>query len=94
MKMMSDAGCCEKCVAHIARIHTNAARLWLDLCALRLSRGEYVKIRTTDFHEMRLLENLGFVVTTEHPPHHLIVQIKHLHNEDGEQFFCLKEIHG
>ena len=83
--------CCEKCFEKIARLHGNAARLLMDLCALRLSRGEYVKVRAVDMPELRLLEIEGYVCSIESPPTHLIINIRgHYINEDGLDSFCLE----
>lgn len=83
--------CCEKCFEEIGKIDTRAARFWMDLCAMRLEYGEIVHVKSPDLPELRKLELMGFIVSTE-KPNNLSLRIKgHCHNEDGEHFFCIKE---
>jgi hypothetical protein len=83
--------CCEKCFETIGQKSTNAARLWMDLCALRLQEGTIVSIRTQDFPELRILELLGFVVSTDKPQNVVIRINGHQLTNEGQDFFCLKE---
>ncbi len=83
--------CCEKCFDDIGRRNNRAARLWMELCSLTLSKGEIIHLPTQDFPELRDLEMMGFVVSTERT---LIISLRivgHIKTEDGQDFFCIKE---
>lgn len=61
---------------------------------MRLDRGEVIKLRTTDFPELRLLETLGFLISTEEGYYHLAVKVKgHTLSIMGEHFFCINGEH-
>ena len=67
MTTMSKPGlCCDECFGMIARRSTGAAKLWLDLCEIQ-RHSQTFGLRTPDFPALRLLENLGFILTTEIP---------------------------
>ena len=63
----------------------------MDFCAMRLQKGEVVILRTPDFPELRVLETMGFLVSTDQ--HNcLAVRVNgHMSTLDGEHFFCVKE---
>lgn len=83
--------CCEKCLAHIAFHSTSAAKFWMDLCNLRIKRGEYVILRGEESEELALLEKQGFIITTD-MPHHIGIHITgHMMTEEGEDFFCVRQ---
>ncbi len=54
--------CCSKCLATIAKHNTTAARLWLDLCDVHANP---IFVKGQDIPELRVLEHLGFVISTE-----------------------------
>lgn len=91
MKMSDYFICCEKCFEIIGKKNTNAARIWMDLCSMRMNLGEVYILKTPDFPELRILENLGFVVSTEKPNGIAIRMTGHIHTYDNQHFFCLKE---
>jgi hypothetical protein len=83
--------CCEECLEDIGRKSTKAARLWLDLCALRLKKGEVITFPLDNLAEIRALELLGFILTTEDQSW-LKVKIRGLHlTDEGDDFFCLQD---
>ena len=82
--------CCEQCFETIGKKSTKAAKLWMDFCALGLQESEIVVIENNDFPELRVLENLGFVVTTDRYRAIAVRVIGHGITEDGEHFFCRK----
>ncbi len=90
MPMTNYFVCCEECFGTIGRRSTKAARLWMDLCAMRLATSEIFTIKTRDFPELRTLELLGYVVSTEKPQSITMRVNGHGQTEDGEHFFCLK----
>ncbi len=91
MQMTKYFICCEKCFETIGRRNTTAARLWMDFCAMRLENNGVVVLDTVDFPELRLLETLGFVVSTDQD-HSIAIRVNGCMNtETGEPFFCVKE---
>ncbi len=83
--------CCEQCFETIGRRSTNAARLWMDFCAMKLSEGSVVELDMSDFPELRVLETLGFLVSTDRLNTIAVRVNGHMSNQDGEHFFCVKE---
>lgn len=63
----------------------------MDLCTLGMNRGEIVELITVDFPELRALETLGFVVSTETYDSIRIRVNGHIYSNDGQHFFCIKE---
>ena len=91
MKMSKYFVCCEKCFETIGKRNTRAARLWMDFCAMRLQNGQPVILKTPDFPELRILEMLGFLVSTDQQ-NCLAVRVNgHMNTLAGEHFFCVKE---
>lgn len=64
----------------------------MDLCAVHLKEG-IVHLRTQDFPELRTLELMGFLVSTEEPQNILVKINGHRHTDDGQDVFCVKEGH-
>lgn len=65
--------------------------MWMDFCALRLDHGELAFLKPSDFPELRVLEMLGFLVSTD-LERCLAVRVNgHMHTESGEHFFCAKK---
>lgn len=64
MKMSKPGLCCDDCFALIARRSSGAASLWLNLCEIQLGH-EIFGLKLPDLPEFQILENLGFVTTTE-----------------------------
>lgn len=90
MQMTNYFICCEACFERIGKRNTNAARLWMDLCALRMKHGDRVVVTSPELPELRQLETLGFIVTTEFKEK-LGIYIKgHILSEDGQDFFCIE----
>lgn len=81
--------CCEPCFHTIGRKDTKAARLWMDLCAMRCE-SEIVFLRGQDFPALQTLESLGFLITTDHSKGIAVKMIGCMETEDGEPFFCSK----
>ena len=87
--------CCDQCFEIIGNRSRKAARVWLDLCGLRLQRGEVFSLFMQDFPELRVLETLGYITTTD-KPFEILVRLHGLKMlEDGVPFFCTSEVpHG
>ena len=81
--------CCEKCFETIGRTNTRAAKLWMELCATYLECGLFSV--AVDFGEVGVLENLGFLVSTETQDNSLIRVKGHMNSVHGEHFFCVKD---
>jgi len=82
--------CCERCFETIGKRNTRAAKIWMDFCALKLERGHVFEIKNIDFPELRVLENLGFIVSTDRSDSLAIRVNGHMSTEDGQHFFCVK----
>ncbi len=86
--------CCDECFDTVARRNTTAAMLWMDLCKISSRQGEVLYLEVQDFSELRTLEKLGFIVSTE-MNNFLAVKVKGKHlAEDGEDLFCPTGTHG
>jgi hypothetical protein len=83
--------CCERCAETIGMRNARAVRLWMDFCALRLQQGEVVLLRSHDFPELRVLETMGFLISTDQE-NFLAVKVRgHLHTSEGDHYFCIRE---
>lgn len=87
------SSCCAECFDTIARKSTTAARLWMDLCEIQVETpSPFWLIMETERH-LRMLEIMGYVVTTDTP---LVTYIKvngRVYDEDGV-CFCTQGSHG
>jgi len=86
MKMSKPGLCCDNCFGLIARRSTSAARLWLDLCDLQMQSQQF-GLRTLDFPTLRLLEILGFILTTDIQGV-IIVKVKGRVDDTLGTYFC------
>ncbi len=80
----------------IAFQSTSAAKLWMDLCNLKIKRGEYVILTdkndcAQENEELRILEHHGFIVTSDMPNYIPIRILCHGKTQEGEDFFCVKQ---
>lgn len=87
MKMSKPGVCCDNCFGKIASRSTGAARLWMDLCEIDLKNPKGFGIRLEDFPTLRLLEVLGFVVTTE-TDSMIIVHVQGKTSDSYGTYFC------
>lgn len=87
MKMSKPGLCCDSCFGMIARRSTSAAKLWLDLCDIEIASGELFGLRSSDFPTLRLLEILGFVLTTD-TPQIIMVRVKGKKQDSMGTYFC------
>lgn len=86
MEMSKPGLCCESCFEIIAKYNTHTAALWLDLCELQLHSPVF-GLWTEECEELRLLEILGFIVTTE-TPNIIIVKVKGERCDNQGPYFC------
>ena len=95
MMMMSEQRyCCDRCFDSIGRRSVDAARLWLDLCELAQSSDPtLVWINTEPSPSLRVLEVMGFLVTTETDTQTRI-RIKGESSDETGIYFCGGECEG
>ena len=92
MKMTRYFTCCEKCFQTIEKRNSKAANAWMHLCLLHLTKGLNLAV-FKDKPEIRALEILGFIVSTDFQTS-ISIKIKgHIMTDDGEHFFCAKGGH-
>lgn len=82
--------CCNDCYEILEKIHPDAANLWIELCSLQLSNGGIVECQN-DLPELRKLEILGYITTTETEKNILILTRGQIMSEDGQNFFCSRD---
>ncbi len=87
--------CCEQCFEKIGKRNTKAARMWLDLCALKVDQTakveDFIILENHDFPELRVLEMLGFVLSTDRPQSLAIKVNGHYQTHEGQDMFCLEK---
>lgn len=83
---MTKAVCCHECFERIGLRNVYAAKLWLELCDLKLKNGMF-GLRVLDFPELRMLEVLRFITTTE-SPQHIIVRVNGEKKDQEGIYFC------
>ena len=83
--------CCEKCFQILGRKSTDAAKIWMDICAVSLNvQRDVVSIEGYD-KEVRVLEKNGFVISTE-LDYGMYVKVKgHYETTTGEHYFCSRD---
>lgn len=83
---MTKAICCEHCFHFISKKNQAAGALWLELCDLKILHGKF-GLHLEDFKELALLEQLGFITTTE-TKNLILVRVNcEKYDADG-RFFC------
>jgi len=87
MKMSKPGICCDRCFECIAKRNVEAAKLWLDLCDIQEGCPGIFGLRTSDFSSLRLLELLGFILTTD-TPQIIFVKVKGQKQDALGTFFC------
>lgn len=85
--------CCEKCFKVIGKKNTTAARLWMDLCTIYLEHRKVIETPASYVKELRILENLGYILTTDQDETILIKVLGHLVSQSGVHCFCTQEDH-
>ncbi len=88
--MANKVVCCDDCFASIGKRSTAAARMWLELCSFKVASGIF-GLKTDAFTEIRMLETMGFITTTEAEPDDvLLIKV----NGDTKTYFCRGECDG
>lgn len=81
---------CPKCLENIAKINTKAAKLWMDLCALKLQVGDILQFESSS-KEINLLENLGYIITTEKNKSKILLKLKgNFYERTSNDIFCIE----
>lgn len=88
--MMSKVVCCDTCFERLAKRSTSAARIWLDLCRIRLEKGQVFELKCQDFAELHTLEIMGYVITTDYPSRIGIFVNGYCITDKDEEVFCLE----
>jgi hypothetical protein len=89
---MSKVSFCEKCFERIGKESGSAARIWTDLCLLHQKHQCVLVLQCIDFEELRLLEGMDFVTSTEKLCTLHIKVHGERHDEEGV-FYCLGHRH-
>lgn len=63
--MSSDIKCCDECVYWIAKKDVSLAKFWMDLCKISSEFGSLFGLTYSHQKELRDLELLGFIRTTD-----------------------------
>ena len=87
MSMTRYAICCEECYDKICETNKRAARLWLDLCIVQMKNAG--PVNCLDAVELKTLERLGYIKTTEDLEAVKVVVNGHYGARDGNDYFCL-----
>lgn len=79
---------CEHCFNRLSEKSPLVAKTWMELCALAMTTGEVIATTNKDFPELRVLETMGFIVSTESTDGLTIRVLGHGNTISGEHFFC------
>lgn len=90
--MKNKISCCDLCFDEIARKSSAAACLWLDLCSFGQN---LLVLNGNDTPQIRWLEILGYLRSTE-TANQILIQLEgYSETEDGDPYFCCwEEKHG
>lgn len=86
--MADYAMCCDECFDRISKRSTNAASLWLDLCCLFTRVGGIIRFESSANSYIRMLELLGFVVSTDAGNYVAVKLAGQKKLADGQDYFC------
>jgi len=86
--MENDVIVCDGCFERIGKMNAPAAALWIDICEM-IGDGQLMSIEAEDFEEMRILELLGHIVTSE-TDSKILVRLK----GEKDYYFCNGECDG
>ncbi len=87
MKMSKPGLCCDSCFGLIARRSTSAAKLWMDLCDIQIKTPNRFGLKLVDIPALRLLEILGFVLTSD-TDQLTLVKVNGKHCDSIGTYFC------
>lgn len=92
--MSDNTMCCGKCFHNIAKISVQAGKDWLILCSARCKFPSH-NLVSYDAPSINVLENLGFIITTEKDDDgQIFIKLIGQRDADGAIFFCKEDDHG
>lgn len=80
--------CCSDCYDRIESHGTSFAEAWVRLCKMRMESKEWIAFNR-DLLEFEILEEMGFLVSTEYEDVILVKLNGYTKTEDNEDFFCV-----
>lgn len=80
--------CCSKCFERICSKSVSAGKLWLNLCEIQAAFCKRPLTSDEESKELKILESLGFITTTDTIPH-IIVKINGQQEDEEGIFFCI-----
>ncbi len=83
--------CCQHCYERLKNRSAKAAKFWLAFCEHRMEFGEVIHIKNKESPELRTLEMMGFIITTDQKNGTAVKVLGHMQSEENEHFFCVKE---
>lgn len=87
MRMSEKAVCCPTCFANLCMDNVSVATLWLELCDLHLQHGIFL-IDILDTFELNILENKGFIVSTEKDNYIIVKVLGQQVDEENQIYYC------
>lgn len=85
---------CIDCCIDIMQKSKSASKLWLDMCSTCDDEYFYMYMSgEEDEIDIQLLENLGYLVTTETEDYIKIKMNGYIIDEENNAFFCIKNGH-
>lgn len=89
MNMSKPVVCCERCLVKIGRRSQSAARFWMNIC--EIPEGNPI-IADDDYPAMSVLEEMGFLLTTDIEDNLIVMKIlgKHYYSQ-GDYFLVCGE---
>jgi hypothetical protein len=79
--------CCDECFVMIAKTSTVAAILWLDLCDIQFKYGIFGLVSSDSAPSLRLLEQMGFITSTESLDS-IYIKVNGAKIDEFGSFFC------
>lgn len=85
--MSNDIKCCDDCVYWIAKKEVSLAKFWMDLCHISSNFGSLFGLPYSYQEEIRNLELLDFIVTTDVSVC-ILVKMKNKKEDITGTYFC------
>jgi hypothetical protein len=81
--------CCEECFNILREKSSQCVNLWKTLCQFHL-KGEVILCFLPELPEFRILEQMGYIVSTETDTSLAVKVNGCFFSEEGEPCFCIK----
>lgn len=86
---MCKTKCCDECHRRIGMRSVSASRLWLDFCDQFTRQGIFnFYDHSVDSSELRILETMGYIVSSENRENILIKLLGVQQDYNGDLIFC------